>query len=241
MKKTVISALCSVLLIFNIDSFAQEESSVSTQLELGAIFTSGNTEDQNVKYNVTLDWDRGNWDYRFSSDGFRSSKEDELAAQRLYHVVSADHTFNADSFIKTRLAYEDDRFSGFESQSDFTVNYGRNLLQSKDNMTLALNFGAGVRRSEIETEDGSEAENEAIVRFEGNYGWNLSETANFLQDFSVESGSNSSIYRLESAIQTDIMDNLSLKFSVKVKHQTDVPISRENTDTETTITLVLNF
>ncbi len=237
MKNVFVCGVCSALAIFSVSSLAQEERSVTTQLELGAIFTSGNTEDQNVKYKATVDWDRGNWDYRFVSDGFRSSKEDVLAAQRLYHVASADYTFNADSFVKTRLAYEDDRFSGFESQSDFTVNYGRNLLQNRDNMTLALNFGAGVRRSETETE----TESEAIARIEGNYTWNLSETANFLQDFSVESGSNSSIYRSESAIETDILDNLSLKFSIKVKHQTDVPISREKTDTETAITLVLNF
>ncbi len=236
-KKIIAVAICTAFTVYSVTSFAQEEPGVSTQLELGANFTSGNTEDQNIKYKAIVDWDRGDWDYHFSSDGFRSSKEDVLAAQRLYHVVSADYTLNADSFIKTRLAYENDRFSGFESQSDFTVNYGRNLLQSKDNMTLALNIGAGVRKSETETDTVSEA----IARFEGNYEWNLSETANFLQDFSIESGSNSSIYRSESAIQTDILNNVSLKFSVKIKHQTDVPINREKTDTETAITLVLNF
>ena len=65
--------------------------------------------------------------------------------------------------------------------------------------------------------------------------------ADFIQDFSVDAGSNSSIYRTETGIQTDILENLSLKFTVKVKHQTDVPINREKTDTETAITLVLNF
>jgi putative salt-induced outer membrane protein len=62
-----------------------------------------------------------------------------------------------------------------------------------------------------------------------------------LQDFSIDSGSDSNIYRSESAIQTNILDNLSMKFSVKVKHQTDVPINREKTDTQTAITLVLDF
>ncbi len=237
MRNVVASGICGLLAVCSAAAFAQDEKSVTTQLELGATFTSGNTEDENVKYKVTVDWNQGNWDYRFSSDGFRSSAADVLAAQRLYHVVSADYSFSADSFIKTRLAYEDDRFSGFENQSDFTVSYGRNLLQGRDNMALALNLGVGVRRSETETE----TENEAIARFAANYEWNLSETASFLQDFSIESGSNSSIYRSESAIQTDILDNLSLKFSVKVKYQTDVPINREKTDTETAVTLVLNF
>ncbi len=233
----LVSGIGGLLAVFSTVAFAREEKSISAQLELGASFTSGNTEDENVKYKLTADWDRGNWDYRFSSDGFRSAAADVLAAQRLYHVLSADYTSTADSFIKTRLAYEDDRFSGFESQSDFTVSYGRNLLRSRDNMALALNLGAGARRSETETE----TENEGIARFAGNYEWNLSETASFLQDFSIESGSSSSIYRSESAIQANIIDNLSLKFSVKVKHQTEVPAKREKTDTETAVTLVLNF
>ena len=55
---------------------AQEENSVSTELEFGAIVTSGNSDDQNVKFKATVDWNRGDWIYGFSSDGFRSSKND---------------------------------------------------------------------------------------------------------------------------------------------------------------------
>ena len=104
-------------------------------------------------------------------------------------------------------------------------------------MTLGLTAGVGVRRSETEFD----TETVAIARLAANYGWNLSESADFIQDFSIETGSDSSIYRSETGIQTDIRENLSLKFSVKVKHQTEVPTNREKTDTETAITLALNF
>lgn len=237
MKNLLVSSVCSILTFLSTTSLSQEEKSIATELELGAIFTSGNTEDENIKYGLTIDWDHGDWDYRFSSDGFRSSRQNNLTGQRLYHVANADYTFDEAGFIKTRLAYEDDRFSGFESQSDFTVNYGRKLLLNRDDMNLELNFGAGVRRSETETN----TENVAITRFEGSYEWNLSETAKLLQDFSIDSGSDSRIYRSESAIQSNILDNLSMKFSVKIKHQTDVPVGREKTDTQTAITLVLDF
>ena len=51
--------------------FAQEENTISTELEFGAIVTSGNSDDQNVKFKGTVDWNRGDWIYGFSSDGFR--------------------------------------------------------------------------------------------------------------------------------------------------------------------------
>jgi putative salt-induced outer membrane protein len=238
MKNVLAYGLCSLLAIFSLSASAQEEPSVTTELELGAIFTSGNTENENIKYKVTVDWYQSEaWVYQFTSDGFRSSQDGISNAQRLYHTGSANYTINPDNYIQNRIAYENDKFSGFESQSDITINYGRNMLQSRSNMTLGLSAGVGVRRSETEFD----TENVVIARLATNYNWNVSESANFIQDFSIEAGSDSSIYRSETGIQTDIRENLSLKFSVKVKHQTDVPINREKIDTETAITLVLNF
>jgi putative salt-induced outer membrane protein len=238
MRNVFTHGLCSLLVIFSLNASAQEESSVATQLELGAIFTSGNTENENIKYKVIVDWDQSEaWDYQFTSDGFRSSQAGIANAQRLYHTGSANYTINPISYVQGRVAYENDQFSGFEGQSDITVSYGRNMLQSRENMTLGLTAGVGVRRSETVLE----TESEAIVRLAANYGWNLSESADFIQTFTIEAGSNSDIYRSETGIQTDILENLSLKFSVKFRHQTVVPINREKTDTETAITLVLNF
>lgn len=223
--------------VFSLSAHSQEESGLATQVEFGAIFTSGNTENENIKYKIVLDWVQQNWDYKFTSDGFRSSQDGISNAQRLYHSASANYTNNEVSYAQGRVAYENDKFSGFDNQSDVTFSYGRNILQNRDNMSLALTAGVGARRSVI----AGDADTEGLARFAANYLWNLSESADFIQDFSVDAGSNSSIYRTETGVQTDILENLSLKFTVKVKHQTEVPIDREKTDTETAITLVLNF
>ena len=237
MRNVLAFGLSCLISVFSLSAYSQEESGLATQVEFGAIFTSGNTENENIKYKIVLDWVQQNWDYKFTSDGFRSSQDGISNAQRLYHSASANYTINEVSYAQGRVAYENDKFSGFDSQSDVTFSYGRNVLQNRDNMSLALTAGVGARRSVIE----GDADTEGLVRFSANYLWNLSESADFIQDFSVDAGSNSSIYRTETGIQTDILENLSLKFTVKVKHQTDVPINREKTDTETAITLVLNF
>jgi putative salt-induced outer membrane protein len=216
---------------------AQTDPTFQSELELGAIITSGNTEDQNIKMKASFEWDRESWQYGFSSDGFRSSNTNGLVAQRLYHVGRASYEINGDSFVRARASYEDDRFSGFDNQSDFSVNYGRNLLQNLNDMSLAINFGAGVRQSK----QGDITNNEAIARGEGNFEWALSRSATFSQNFSIDSGSDSSIVRSESAIESEILNHLTMKFSIKLKHQTVVPLLREKTDTETAVTLVMNF
>ncbi len=236
MKHVLACGLCSLVALFSLSASAQQ-SDIATQIELGAIFTSGNTENENIKYKVAVDWDKDVWDYRFTSEGFRSSQNGISNAHRLYHTANANYTISPISYVQGRVAYETDKFSGFDSQSDVTASYGRSVLQNRSNMTLDLTVGAGIRRSVTEFE----TNNETIARFAANYNWNLSETADFIQDFSVEAGSESSIYRSETGVQTAIMENLSMKFSVKVKHQSAVPINREKTDTETSITLVLSF
>lgn len=213
---------------------------LATELELGAIFTSGNTNDENIRFRGRFDALREDWSYRFSMDGFRSSKDDELAAQRLYTVGSATYNFDPDNFIQGRVAHEDDRFSGYDGQTDASVSYGQVMLRDVENMSLRYTVGAGVRStqsSEPETDDFVEG----IIRLATDYSWDISNSARFNQTVSLEAGEESSIGRSESSIETDIMENLSMKFTVNVKHQTEVPSNREKTDTEAAITLLLRF
>lgn len=227
-----------VTALFSASSLFAQNGDLSTQLELGAIFTSGNTDNENIQFKATVGYDVNDWQYGFSVDGFRSSQDDVLAAHRVYYVANADYTINENRFISTRLARDDDRFSGYDSQTDFSVNYGmRNLLANRSNMGLTVNVGVGVRQSQSDAEDFTEA----MLRLASNYNWDVSETAVFTQSLSAEAGDETSIFRSESAIETKIMDNLSLRFSFNVKHQTEVPIGREKTDTETAITFVLNL
>tara|TARA_R110001592_G_scaffold58501_4_gene177133 strand:- start:439 stop:1167 length:729 start_codon:yes stop_codon:yes gene_type:complete len=231
----LLASLCLLGCLGAHSVYAQEtEDPLSTELELGAIFTSGNTEDENIKFKANVMYLRESWEYGFSIDGFRSSKNNVLAAQRLYTVASATYNLNQDSFIQSRVAHEDDRFSGYDSQSDVSVSYGQNLLREHESLDWNYTIGAGMRYSR----EPNDTTSEAILRLASELRWNVSENALFIQTLSAESGSKSTIGRSESSIQSDIMDNLSMKFSIKIKHQTEVPIGRKKTDSEASVTLL---
>lgn len=236
--------IASMLLFFvaavSVSSVQAQDWDFSTQLELGAVFTSGNTKDQNVRFRGRFDATREDWAYRLTMDGFRSSKRNQLAAQRLYTVGSATYSFDADHFLMTRAAHENDKFSGFKSQSDVSFSYGQVLLRDLENMTLSYTAGAGVRGSRG-SDNGKNDFQEAIARLAADFSWSISESARFIQTVSVEAGERSTISRSESAIETDIMANLSMKFTVKVRNQSEVPVNREKTDTEAAITLLLRL
>ena len=215
----------------------EEESPLNSEIELGAIYTSGNTDDENIQFRGAVNYSLDGWDFGLDIDGFRSSKENVLAAQRVYYVSEANYNINDESFVLTRLAHDDDRFSGYEGQTDISLNYGRNLLVDREDMGLTLNIGGGYRRSTtLEDEFG-----EAMFRLAADFNWDLSDSAAFLQEFSTEAGEETSIFRARSSIETQIVENLLLRFSINLKHQTQVPAGRKNTDTETSMTFVMRF
>ena len=220
-------------------AYAQDENGVNTELEFGALSTTGNTEDESISFKGRVEWINDKWEYDFSLNAFRSSRQGQLAAQRLYSVASAAYDLSEISFVETRLAHEDDRFSGYDSQTDLTVNYGRSLLTNRDNMTLDTTVGIGYRQSKAPAPQGDF--DEAILRLAGDYNWDISDSAVFHQLLAAEAGAETSIFRSESSIETKILENLSLKFSIDIKHQTEVPAGREKTDTATAVTLVMSF
>jgi putative salt-induced outer membrane protein len=226
----------AVLCVLSSQTFAQQPGDIATEVELGATFTTGNTEERTVRYGVTMDWVRNDWEYQFTSDGLLGSRQGETTAQRFYHVARGRRDLDENSYLAVRGAYEDDRFSGYDYQADFTASYGRSWLQSIDNMSLDTDIGPGYRKSEGELDL-----DEMIVRIAAEYEWGISDTANFYQDVALEFGQDSDIYRTETGIESEIMENISLRFSINIKHQTEVPFGKEKTDTQSAVTLVWNF
>ena len=218
-------------------AIAQEENGITREIEMGGLFTSGNTEGQSLNFGGAINIDRGRWDYNFALDALYSSSESEVKGQRWYTVASANYEITEDSFFQTRFSHEDDRFSGYDSQSDLTANYGGLFLQNLPDMGLSLNAGLGIRWSRLDNSDFAEP----ILRFAGDYDWNVSETAVFSQELSTEYGTDSNIYRSETSIETQILENLSLRFSLNIKHQTEVPHRPKEKDTETAITFIMDF
>ena len=234
-----ISKIALVALFFTqpLLALAQQQTTITREAELGALITSGNTDQQTLNFGVAIDIDQGQWDYQFTLDGIYTNSDNVVKAQRITGIALADRDLTEYSFFQSRASHEDDRFSGFDSQSDLTFSYGHDLLRSQANMNLSLITGVGVRYS---VQNGSDS-SEPIFRLAGEYDWTVSESAVFGQNLSIEAGSNSDIYRSETSIETRILSNLTFRFSVNIKHQTVVPLDRKKTDTETALTFVMSF
>ncbi|HKI75238.1 MAG TPA: DUF481 domain-containing protein [Pseudomonadales bacterium] len=205
-------------------------------MELGAVTSTGNTDQQSVKFRADTMHNGPRIKHTFHLDTFRQTQDGVVSANKLYTTYQADYKFDERNAAFGRVSYEDDHFSGYDYQADITFGYNRVMLL-RDNMELDGDLGAGERHSKLD--DGT-AKSEAIVRTALKYMWQISEAATFNQLFSVEFGSNQ-ISRSETSLQSTLVGNLAMKFSLNIKHQSQVPAGIKNTDTETSITVVYNF
>ena len=83
--------LCSSILaaLLSSQTLAQRENGVNSKLELGIITTTGNTEDESIKVKGRIELVRDAWDYAWSLDAFRSSRQNQLTAQVVISTVPA--------------------------------------------------------------------------------------------------------------------------------------------------------
>jgi len=83
---------------------------------------------------------------------------------------------------------------------------------------------------------------EAIVLGKVNFSWDITEYAKFTQTVGMEYGKTNTKTKSESALLTKINGSMQMKVGFNVTHNnSDVNSDKENTDIETTLTLVYNF
>jgi putative salt-induced outer membrane protein len=216
---------------------ALADSAWSNEVELGAVFTGGNTEQESVKFRFDTHRDSVGYTHTLHADAFRASENDSNTAQKYYLSYRMGKKLSEDRGLFSRVAYEQDRFSGFDNQMDLTAGYNQTSLAT-ETMNLTADFGLGAKRSELDT---GVAQTEMIGRIAGLYTWQVSSNALFRQALGFEIGEELTTSRSETSLESSISGNLSMKLAFKVKHNSEVVPGKNKSDRESTVTLVYKF
>lgn len=207
------------------------------EMELGLLATSGNTDTQSFHARIATNNDDYPWRHEINFESLRAEEEGEAFAERYLFAGKTDYRFNQYDYLFGTVRYEDDRFSSIDYRVSETVGYGRRIL-NRPGMSLDLELGVGGRHTIMRT---GERDDETIVRGAAGFGWDVSETARFSQRLFSESGSDNTYSESTTALKLKINSRLATKFAYTVRHNSDVPDGWENTDTTTSVTVVLDF
>ncbi|MTI99781.1 MAG: DUF481 domain-containing protein [Marinobacter adhaerens] len=224
---------------------AQEADNWKGETELGVLITSGNTEETNIKGRLGLIHEVETWRNTGEFRTNYSETDDETTAEKYLAALETDYKFAENQYWFLRGSYEDDRFSGYDFESSVTTGYGNRVWTSGERSFLDLSVGGGYRYNKLETVNaqGEDAEEEAIARLAGQFDYALSENSLFRQKLSTEIGldENNTVTESETSLQANVVGNLSMKAAFRVKHLSDPPAGSEDTDTETSLSLIYGF
>ncbi|KPH65156.1 YdiY family protein [Pseudoalteromonas porphyrae] len=258
MKLKLLSILVAASATTN--AFAEETKTWDVTSELGAIITSGNTETTTLKGGIKALHNLESWNNEYRIDGLYKEDEVENSAgvketQRTNEKYSlsaqGNYKLNEDhAHLFIYGSHVSDYFGAFRNESVISAGYGQRLLDRSD-MWLNAEIGPGYKyfkypaTSTAVDSDGvslaGEYEGEVIALGKLDYTWKISDNAKFTQLVGMEYGDTNTKTRSETALLAKINGSLQMKVAYNITHNSDVANDKENTDTETSLTLVYSF
>jgi len=253
--KFALAALCCFPLV----SAAEEKKEVSpftASAELGLLYKTGNTKSADIKTGFDVKYEEDLWRTTLALDLLvkKTEKTDEngddhfeTSDQKWTLESKTNYTLDSKSknYIYGDVAYEDNRFSGFENQSSVSAGWGREWFKNEQ-ASLFADIGPGYKRDVLKATDdmASETKSSFIIQAQALYLRKINEHVEFKQilsaKYSPKSGENSK-YKAETSITTKLIESLALKFSFIIDHNTEVEEGTDRTDTQTAMTLVYSF
>jgi putative salt-induced outer membrane protein YdiY len=217
-----------------------------TSAELGAITTSGNTTGTTVTGKIDARQELDEWSNEYIATGFfkedryrdgdqwrskRSAERFSISAKAAYKLVDdQEKLFVLGSHV-------DDQFGAFTRYSNLAVGHATRWFESPT-QTLDVELGPGYInrvRANGDEESGLTVRGAAAMR------WKISPSASFSQTVSMESGAGNVHSVAETALSTKINGTMQMKAAFSARNDSNVPVDKKNTDTQTSVTLVYSF
>ncbi len=246
MKYGVILAAAVVSMQVQANQPAGADKVWTTSAELGAITTSGNTVGTSVTGKIDAKQELEQWSNQYILSAFfkedekteNGNKVTEKSAERYFVSAKAAYKLEED-FDKLFVfgSYTDDKFGAYLKYTTLAVGYGTRIYNAEDK-SLDVEIGPGYFTGERST---GETENGLIVRGAAAFNWAISESASFAQTLSVEYGDDNTRTIAESALLAKINGALQMKAAFLVQNDSEVPLGKKSTDTQTSLTLVYSF
>lgn len=216
---------------------AEEVSPWSGSVSFGYLGTSGNTENTNLNSSFEIAYATDRWNHVLDAYAISATEDESTTAEAYGAGWKSERNLSEYNFLFGRLSYRNDRFSGFPTQFSQSAGYGRRIFATQKHV-LSAEIGAGARQSE--RADGVN-ENDLILSGAISYKWIISETSEFTQNLTLESGEKNTYLESISALKAHLIGKLALVASFTIKNNSDVPVGAEETDTYTALSFEYGF
>ena len=209
----------------------------SGSAELGIVLTSGNTESRSTTGKFKFLNQRVDWRHRLHADGYKATDKGTVTAENYKLEGRSEYLLREIDYLFGLLRYEYDPFAGYERRTTEVAGYGYDVLKRKT-LTWKVEAGVGARQ----TLSGSgENTREGLWRLATWLKWDTGKNSSFTQGLFIEQGGENRFTESSSELKIKLNASLACKLALSVKHNSEVPVDKKNTDTKTTVTLNYDF
>ena len=205
--------------------------------ELGAFNSTGNASNTGVTASLGLTREGIDWRHKLRGRADYQRNNGVTTREQFLAAYEPNYKINDRLFAYALAQYERDRFQGFSGRYSVSGGLGYQIIDA-DSITLSAQAGPAWRRTELL--DGSSTSNLAGLA-SADFDWQIAESIAFTQDTSAFVQSGSSTFISDSGLQAAISDDISVRLSYTVEHDTDPPTGAVKTDTLSRITLIYDF
>lgn len=205
--------------------------------EFGLSITSGNTESSAFAGKAKLEKKHGAWTHRAGLEAIKTSTDGITSAQRYVGTLSTARDLSALIYLFGAARYDADKFSGFSYQTSVSGGVGFHLIKPEPTL-LDVEVGPGYRVDR--TLDG-EVLRDAILRGLLRFERKLTDNSKFLETILVEYGEDNTYAESFTGLNVGLNKALALRLGYTVKHNSNPPLGRQETDSYSTVTLAFKF
>lgn len=240
MKKTILTTLLlsSASIALANDDQTESKYKWSGSGQLGFTSTSGNSDTDNITAGLKIVLETGKWISDLGLNVLQASSGDLDTADRYTLSTKTGYKFNEKNYVYYGSRYENDNFSSFDYTMTTGVGWGHKFQDTETNR-LITEVGIGYK---TEAFDIDRSENSGVA-FLGklDYMRQLSETMSFENLTTLESTSDNTFIQNDAGFSFVVSDKFKVKLAHQYRHNTDVPVGFDSTDTLISANLVYDF
>jgi putative salt-induced outer membrane protein len=242
MKKTL---LASSLLLANSLTAAmaeEQELGLSGSGEAGYSQTTGNTETESIYGALKLNYLQKAYELKGLVEGSNKSEDGNKTQERYLGDLQANLFIpsHPKAYGFGQFRAEQDRFASIDLSTYYLAGLGYNFYKQK-NLVLQAELGAGYQNIEYTSESGEDDTSQTIGKFYGNFEYGLNERVRFLQDLSIFSGGEQTLYETHTGFKVNLNGSLNLRLAYKYRYNDTPAEGKKKEDTETVLTLLYDF
>jgi putative salt-induced outer membrane protein len=237
---------------------AQDSGPWSGKAALGYLASSGNTDTTAFNFDGEVNYDVNKWHNTLLGRAILKTDNKASTAEAYKAAYKLKYDLSERNYLFGLLDYNNDRFSSYDQQIFEIVGAGRRFIMTEKH-ELNGELGIGASQSDFrdcksddvlagacvigppQTPPFGASESEVTYRAAGDYKWQISENASFVQKLSVNIGSSNTYTESLTELRAGILGDIALVLSYTIKNNSDVAPGTDRTDTYTAISLEYAF